>query len=462
MAQINLNALSAMMQGTRSIKKVQSDSNTHQGEFDKVFESKLQGTKSEQTAKYQKQNAVQDKNLNKTAASSSENSKIQAPVEDESSVDEQQANDQDMNPELLAMIQSMEKMMEQINMLLEGTGDLDSDSMNAMMKDIRVQLGDLLAQIEKFNQGNLTQVEQTVDLNQLTDAVSSSLTALDDLLNGSEGNEKSIEMGSVLEKLEGVLQQHIDQLNTAAKGIVANSRNDLVDASQTDDSLDQHVSELKQEEPAVYLAKVNSTEEKSSNSDGEELNHDSLGKQESLHNAKVLVNVQHTDAQPVQVQQDSPVEAVKVDLPIMQQVKANNIIEQVANKIQINVGDEGSEMTLQLKPENLGKLDMKISIERGIVVARFVAESQMVKEVIESNFNTLKDALQEKGLAVQELSVFVGNDPNYQNQQNFMTFKRKASKGNNGYDEGIFGGSVEEVAANHSRSLSTSKIDFFA
>nr|WP_279288994.1 flagellar hook-length control protein FliK [Anaerosolibacter carboniphilus] len=146
----------------------------------------------------------------------------------------------------------------------------------------------------------------------------------------------------------------------------------------------------------------------------------------------------------------------------MQQVKANNIIEQVANKIQINVGDEGSEMTLQLKPENLGKLDMKISIERGIVVARFVAESQMVKEVIESNFNTLKDALQEKGLAVQELSVFVGNDPNYQNQQNFMTFKRKASKGNNGYDEGIFGGSVEEVAANHSRSLSTSKIDFFA
>jgi hypothetical protein len=462
MAQIDINALSSMMQGSRNIKKVQNDSNMHQGEFEKVFESKLQETKPEQKTKYQNQNTVQDKTVNKTASTSSEDGKVDAPVEGEFSVDEEQPNSQDVNPELHAMIQSMEKMLEQIHTLLEGAGDLDNCTIDGMVKDIKAQLADLLTQMEKLGQANLVQGDKLVDLGQLNEVLYGSLDALDDLLGESKGNEKSIEMGSILEKLEGVLQQHVDQLNAAAKGTAVNSKTNYVNPNQSVDSFDQNASEVK-EEPMVHLTKVNKTEEKPSNSDGKELSHDGLGKQESLNNTKFLGSVQQTDAQFVQVQQESSAETTaKIDLSAAQHVKASNIMEQVTNKIQINVGDELSEMTLQLKPENLGKLDMKISIERGIVVARFVAESQMVKEVIESNFNSLKDALNEKGLAVQELSVFVGNDSNRQNQQNFMNFKRKPNKGKNIYDEGTFAGSVEEVAVNHSKSLNVSKVDFFA
>lgn len=96
------------------------------------------------------------------------------------------------------------------------------------------------------------------------------------------------------------------------------------------------------------------------------------------------------------------------------------VLKQIVEKAQILLGDNMSEMDMQLKPENLGKLSLKLVIEKGLMSARFIAESQQVKEVIESNFNQLKDMLQQKGLDVQSFSVSVG-------QQN------KDFNDNNGY-----------------------------
>ncbi len=139
-----------------------------------------------------------------------------------------------------------------------------------------------------------------------------------------------------------------------------------------------------------------------------------------------------------------------------------NIMEQVLPKAEVFVDGEHSEMLIQLKPDNLGKLVMKLEVEKGIVVAKFLAESHIVKEILESNMNTLKDSLQQKGLNVQELSVFVGNDGNFQGHQQFMAFQKRQ---NNSRIKGLGltqGLPVIQAEAQTVKSLHSENIDFLA
>jgi flagellar hook-length control protein FliK len=72
------------------------------------------------------------------------------------------------------------------------------------------------------------------------------------------------------------------------------------------------------------------------------------------------------------------------------------------------VNGGGSEMEISLKPEHLGKLQLKVTIENEIVTAKFITESQQVKEVIESNLGQLKRDLQANGMQVDTILVSVG------------------------------------------------------
>ncbi len=89
-------------------------------------------------------------------------------------------------------------------------------------------------------------------------------------------------------------------------------------------------------------------------------------------------------------------------------VSKNEIVNQVIEKAKVLTNGEKSEMIIDLKPDSLGKLSLKVITERGIVTAQFIAESQQVKQVLESNMQLLKDSLEKQGLAVQNFSVSVG------------------------------------------------------
>ena len=61
--------------------------------------------------------------------------------------------------------------------------------------------------------------------------------------------------------------------------------------------------------------------------------------------------------------------------------------------------------------------------ERGEIIARFVAESEQVKAILEGNMQLLKDSLQKSGVMVQSLEVSVGQQGgeqqrNWNNKQN--------------------------------------------
>lgn len=104
-----------------------------------------------------------------------------------------------------------------------------------------------------------------------------------------------------------------------------------------------------------------------------------------------------------------------------------DVIKQVSEKIDVNLLEDKSEMIIKLKPDHLGKVTVEIAVENGNITAKFLAESQKVKEILEASMQDLKDHLANQGMVVQDLSVSVGNDgrgPLFE-QNNYNSLKKR-------------------------------------
>ncbi|BDU50107.1 flagellar hook-length control protein FliK [Haliovirga abyssi] len=104
---------------------------------------------------------------------------------------------------------------------------------------------------------------------------------------------------------------------------------------------------------------------------------------------------------------------------IQQNTKLNytNILEQVENGIKMNFNSSTKEMKIKLHPEELGELEIKIRIEHNIMKAEFVVDNQKVKEILENNFNNLRNNLNDKGFSGAEINVTISNG-NFQENRN--------------------------------------------
>lgn len=89
-------------------------------------------------------------------------------------------------------------------------------------------------------------------------------------------------------------------------------------------------------------------------------------------------------------------------------VTPRQVMEQIVKAVEFDITGEYGEVRLQLKPEHLGELQVKIATNNGVVSATFVAESNTVKSLIEAGLPQLKDQLMQQGLSIQDVSVQVG------------------------------------------------------
>jgi len=87
---------------------------------------------------------------------------------------------------------------------------------------------------------------------------------------------------------------------------------------------------------------------------------------------------------------------------------AREIMAQVVQKAELLFNHKLSELKIDLKPEFLGRLTIKVMVEEGVVTARFIAENQQVKHLLETNLHTLRHNLESQGLRVDRAEVNVG------------------------------------------------------
>jgi flagellar hook-length control protein FliK len=127
---------------------------------------------------------------------------------------------------------------------------------------------------------------------------------------------------------------------------------------------------------------------------------DSIQKENSL-----FTSTQH----PFQgVQQNS------IARPITNQpVNANQFNQDIVKFFQsaVSVQDlgDGMEAAFSLKPEHLGRVDVKVSIVDGTVTADFLASTQSGKELLETHMQTLRVALETQGFQVDKIHISQGS-----------------------------------------------------
>lgn len=132
-------------------------------------------------------------------------------------------------------------------------------------------------------------------------------------------------------------------------------------------------------------------------------------------------------------------------------ISRNELINQVVDKAQVLVSGDKSEMVMDLKPDHLGKLTIRLVTERGMVMARITAENQQVKEVLETNLQVLRDAMEKQGMSIQGFSVSVGDQPQQGFQRGEEPWNRQ--KGNRSGKQAATAGIEETEAASRLESV---------
>ena len=100
-----------------------------------------------------------------------------------------------------------------------------------------------------------------------------------------------------------------------------------------------------------------------------------------------------------------------------QQIRTMELIDQLVSKAIINLNNDKTTMQLQMNPEHLGKVAVTITAEQGVVKGEFVAENNVVKEMLETNMIQLKAQLEEQGVKVDKIEVALGSTGQYFNQR---------------------------------------------
>lgn len=144
---------------------------------------------------------------------------------------------------------------------------------------------------------------------------------------------------------------------------------------------------------------------------------------------------------------NNQVAAEKSVFSVRQPIKTADVVNQVMEQAKVILGQDKTEMVIQLKPDHLGKLELKVVTEQGIVAAKFIAESQQVKEIIETNMQLLKDSLQKQGIAIDGVSVQVGQENRSENRNQSLTQGKNNGSGNGiKHAEGVTGSNVAGVS----------------
>lgn len=98
-------------------------------------------------------------------------------------------------------------------------------------------------------------------------------------------------------------------------------------------------------------------------------------------------------------------------------VSAQEIYDQIGEYIKTQVKPGISEVEMQLNPEHLGSLHIRLSSRQGNVTAQFVVQNEAVRAAVEMQMIQLKENFAEQGIKVDAVEVTVESHAFNQNMQ---------------------------------------------
>lgn len=141
---------------------------------------------------------------------------------------------------------------------------------------------------------------------------------------------------------------------------------------------------------------------------------------------KQTLGIEGLHAQPTPLKQDALAGGAAVagaqaaPAPTKAENEAN--IRQIMNQAQYLIKRGGGEMKVEMTPEGLGKINMKVLVQDGKVNVQMAADTQEAKKTLESGLSELKNSLAAHKLSMDHVKIDVvsgtNTDNNAQNQMN--------------------------------------------
>lgn len=253
----------------------------------------------------------------------------------------------------------------QLMMNLSGETDLlalaTNEGLYTGIKDIMQMIQEEMMSIQEMY--GLTEGE----LNGCVDALTEE--AAQQMLAGMEGVETPV-------VADEVIAEDVEDVTTSAKTIV---ENDVNNATTTATQETAHLTDT--------------------NENAAEKNQGDLtGKNDSQNGNLLLQNLE----------QNQNVENVVNSTEMtFTETQAQDIMDQIMDYVKVQVKADTTNLEMQLQPESLGTLNVRIAAKDGMLTAQFTAQNEAVKNVIESQLIVLQQNLEEQGVKVQAVEVNV-------------------------------------------------------
>lgn len=157
----------------------------------------------------------------------------------------------------------------------------------------------------------------------------------------------------------------------------------------------------------------------------------------------------------------------KVDLDTQKNsstLETKQILEQIVEKVHVNITNNKNEMLIKLTPERLGNVSVNITVEKGLVNATLYAENYQVKEMLENNLDQLRTILIEKGLGIESLNVSVGQHQEQLNKFRHSAFNQSGKKNNKNAGVDVIHQSTiyDDNMINHNPYIKATQFDMLA
>ncbi len=138
--------------------------------------------------------------------------------------------------------------------------------------------------------------------------------------------------------------------------------------------------------------------------------------------------------------------------------KVQGVLDQVLSKLRVMTAKGKERITLQLYPENLGKLRMHLSIQNHRVVAEIMTDTQVARDLLSNNVHTLKEALADQGLRLEKFEIHLQQEA----LENGFAHSGQAFRESSEQEENGFSEQRNEGVEEPEQSLTTSTVSALA
>ncbi len=324
-------------------------------------------------------------------------------VKDEKAVEETKGTELDETTkkvskgleDLLALLSNMfnipvEELTQKVSSLIEENGTLDLQGLLTGLKDI---LGD---DVDFLSMPNMKEFMESakVILNDINANLDEEVN-VDEILNNlvEKLNQAKANSGSEVSE---------ETMTTIADDVVSVEVTNTTAQTTTEDVVETEVvdEEIVEETTTTVTQTATTNQEQGQSS--------FTNQDDNIQQNIGQVNINTQSQVPVN---QEIIKTENVDVP-RNNLDTFKVVDQILDKMKVEVKADVSEIKIALKPAHLGDVTLKIATNNGIITAQFVADSQRVKELIESQFQSLEDTLKQQGIDVGSLSVEVGTGEN--------------------------------------------------